>query len=73
MDLKLVYIENFMMFRHSGREFTMHSTGTFAAVKTFTYIIIIQLTPHWVFSVTDYIKYFAHVTYLAQTIYLYNN
>ena len=35
----------------------------------FLYYIIIQLTLHWCFSVTDYIKYFAHVTYMAYTIY----
>ena len=29
------------------------------------YIIIQPHTLHWDFSVTDYIKYFAHVTYLA--------
>ena len=35
--------------------------------------IIIQLTPQWDFSVTDYVKYYAHVTYLGQIIYLYNS
>jgi hypothetical protein len=29
---------------------------------------IIQLTAPWGFSVTDYIEYYAYVTYLAQTI-----
>ena len=43
------------------------------------YNVIIQLTPHWGFSVTDYIKYYAYlyVTYLAllslKTIYLHIN
>ena len=35
------------------------------AIGCYITYIIIQLTPHWDFSVTDYIKYFAHVTYLA--------
>jgi uncharacterized C2H2 Zn-finger protein len=35
--------------------------------------IIIQLTSHWGFSVTNYIEYYAHVTYLVYTIYLYIN
>ena len=39
------------------------------------YYIIIQLTPHWGFSVTDYIEYYAHLCYLLSLdyLYLYNN
>jgi hypothetical protein len=32
--------------------------------------IIIQLTPHWGFSVTDYMTYYAHVTYTKPIEYL---
>jgi hypothetical protein len=51
----------------------------FSAVKKsefqgLLHYIIIQLTPHWGFSVTDYIKYYAYLcycTYLAYLLYLY--
>jgi hypothetical protein len=41
---------------------------------TSPFYIIIQLTPHWGFSVTDYIKYYAYLCYLLSLDhYLYNN
>jgi hypothetical protein len=33
--------------------------------------MIIQLTPHWDFSVTDYIKYYAYLCYLLSLDYSY--
>jgi hypothetical protein len=49
--------------------------STIRVIVTLRYVII-RLTPHWDFSVTDYVvgyHAYAHVPYLALTIYLYNN
>jgi hypothetical protein len=60
------------MFDGTASVLNRESVSSNISYKSFkTYItlirIIIQLTPHWDFSVTDYIKYYAHVTYLAYT------